>query len=57
MVTLPDPERCPRCKTKGRVIKSRRLPGWRKRRRKCPECGKRWNTYETTINPRRIRSA
>lgn len=62
MVKLPDPQKCPRCGTKGKVINSRGGTGPRWRQRQCASCldrrGKpyRWNSYETTIDPTMERS-
>lgn len=53
-VALPCPETC-RCGGDTRIIDSRRNDGYRVRRRECKECRKRWNTYETMVNPRRLR--
>lgn len=55
MVTLPDPENCERCGTRGRVIRSRKYPGYRRRRHKCPRCGHPWTTYQSALNPNRLR--
>lgn len=54
-VILPDPDTCRRCGARGKVINSRRYPGYRWRRRKCPSCGHRWPTYETILSAKRIR--
>jgi len=47
---LPDPERCATCGSRGRVIDSRREHGYRRRRRQCVDCGRKWNTYESFLN-------
>lgn len=54
-MTLPDPERCRRCGKKGRVIDSRPRRGYRKRRHECAACDVRWNSYQSAINPRKVR--
>jgi transcriptional regulator NrdR family protein len=55
-MTLRDPHRC-HCGTRSQVISTRRYRGYRSRRHKCPTCGKRWSTYETTIHPKRLKPA
>jgi len=55
MVKLPDPRTCRKCGSQGRVVNSRTDPrGYRWRRRECKPCNWRWNTYETTIDPRDV---
>lgn len=49
-----NPEQCRTCGGKGRVIESRITPTCRRRRRECPDCGRRWTSYESFINPRRV---
>lgn len=39
------------------VIDSRAKDGYRYRRHRCLECDARWNSYESLIDPRRIRLA
>lgn len=58
MVKLPDPEKCKVCNLEGTLIDSRLATekGYRRRRRRCPKCRRRWNTYETTVNPKNLRS-
>lgn len=66
MVKLPDPQTCKFCGARGLVVNSRIKDGFKERRRECPTCmvplanGKRmkhhrWSTFETLINPRRIK--
>ena len=65
-VLLPDPERCPKCKARGTVIKSVRVERrrrsadgalvtlrYRKRRHEC-RCGFRWNSFQSVIDPMRV---
>jgi transcriptional regulator NrdR family protein len=54
-VTLPDPERCRHCGKKGRVIESRREPGYRRRRHQCDACNWRWSSYQSIINPSKVK--
>lgn len=69
MVKLPDPQLCPRCKRKGVVVESRMVNRlgkgkhakvgagacYRRRRRRCAVCKLRWTSFETTINPMRLK--
>lgn len=59
MIRLPSPEKCPKCgKAENEIIRTRIADaGFRYRRRKCHHCKKRWNTYETMLNPRYFRPA
>jgi hypothetical protein len=55
---LHDPERCPRCQQKGRVIESKvRRRGYRRRVHRCAACKVRWRSYQTVIDPRRLFAA
>lgn len=56
---LPPPEKCEKCgSTDNEIIRTRIAEGgFRYRRRKCRSCQRRWNTYETRLNPRRLRLA
>jgi transcriptional regulator NrdR family protein len=69
MVKLPDPERCPMCQKRGELIDSRMVSRrgrgvmkngaglcYRRRRHKCKTCKVRWNSYQTTLNPNKIKS-
>lgn len=49
-VILTDPDICPTCAQRGRVINSRRKCGYRRRTRLCGLCGRKWNTYESLLN-------
>lgn len=52
---LPCPETCKKCGGESEVQDTRLTKqGYRYRRRVCTGCGRRWNTYETLLNPRRI---
>ena len=57
---LPDPEDCPSCKKKGKVIDSRPMEtsrsdrlqcGYRRRRHECSTCRVRWTTFEVPFPP------
>ncbi len=50
---LTNPDHC-RCGGVGRVIDSRSRNGYRQRRHCCQACGRRWNSYQTTIHPKRL---
>lgn len=53
MVKLPDPKRCPICREKRtRVVDSREVRGYIRRRRRCGQCKRDWETYETIVDPR-----
>lgn len=54
-MVLPDPEVCRECGQRGHVIRSFRGHGYRRRRHECPRCQRRWTTYQTVLNPRRIK--
>ena len=54
-IRLPDPDCCGGCGARGQVIDSRKESGYRRRRHACPACGHRWTTYQTTIDPHRLR--
>lgn len=56
MVKLADPQRCMKCGARGRIVDTRMRKGFRKRRRRCA-CGHKWNSYETLIDPRRLRAS
>ena len=49
---------CPQCQHDTLVIDSRVVESqhgtYRRRRRKCPNCGTRSSTYESSIDPRRV---
>ena len=61
--TCVEPEACPRCGERGRVVESRRVGrvqrgvGYRRRRHECPGCRHRWTTYQSVVNPNEIHSA
>lgn len=53
---LPDPETCPTCRIRGRVVESRRSKlGYRRRRHECGTCGARWSSWQSVISPTRVR--
>lgn len=57
---LRDPEECPQCHAVGRfrVIDSRRRKkGYRRRVHRCRECGRKWEAFLTTIDPKTIHAA
>lgn len=54
MIRLRDPEECPHCHVPGRVIRSRRAAGYRRRRHQCCACPRRWTSYQMLVNPRRL---
>lgn len=69
MVKLPDPERCPLCKKRGRVIDTRLVNRlgrgvakqgqglcYRRRRHRCRTCKARWTSFQTTIDPTKIKT-
>lgn len=53
MVKLPDPRDCPTCGNSARVrlLETRQVKGYIRRRRKCARCKAKWNSYETIVNP------
>jgi len=55
-VKLPNPKTCSKCGLRGTVVDSRAVAslGTQRRSHACT-CGHRWNTYETVLDPRRIR--
>jgi hypothetical protein len=53
-MTLPDPEHCRVCNVRGFVIDSRKPDGYRRKRRECPKCGRRWNSFESVVNPAKL---
>jgi hypothetical protein len=53
-VILPPPHVCRRGHPGARIIESRPVAGYIRRRLSCPVCGLRWSTYETIIHPRRL---
>lgn len=57
MVKLADPERCPLCKKRGRVVNSRNIShlGYRRRRHKCVTCKVKWNSFQTLIDPKKLK--
>lgn len=55
-VRLPDPENCRACAVRGRIVESRKSAhGYRRRRHVCPTCARRWSTWQSVINPARVR--
>jgi len=50
----PAPNECPICHDRGRVLETRAAGGYRRRRYMCPH-GHRWKSFESFINPRRVR--
>lgn len=50
MGSLHDPERCPNCQGRGRVVESRHEGNYRRRRKKCDVCAFSWSTYESVLN-------
>ena len=57
-MTLPDPDRCPTCGARSAVTDSRNEGrGYRRRRHVCLTCKTRWPTWETRINPKRLKPA
>jgi hypothetical protein len=59
MTKLSDPEKCPKCSSKGEVIDSRKRQGYRRRVHRCdnPNCRTRWWSFQTTVDPRNLRDA
>lgn len=59
-MTIPDPDVCSRCGEVARVIDSRRLRGYRRRRHECLSCRdadgrpRRWTTYQSRLSPVRV---
>jgi hypothetical protein len=53
MVKLPDPRDCPICgnAVRVRLLETRTVKGYIRRRRRCSTCKQKWNSYETIINP------
>jgi hypothetical protein len=55
-IPLRDPDACPvHGSLYDTVIETRRFQGYKLRRHCCTACNARWNTYETRIDPRRVR--
>jgi hypothetical protein len=63
VVSPAPPHFCPVCHAtrklpvRSEVLKTRQLRGAIWRRRRCPQCGHRWSSYETTISPSDLRHA
>jgi uncharacterized protein (DUF983 family) len=55
-VTLRDPDVC-KCGGPGRFVKRRRGKGFLSRRHECVRCGHRWTSYQSLINPKKLRAA
>lgn len=53
-IRLPDPELCRHCHTRGRVIKSHRGIGYRRRRHECQTCRHRWSSWQMIVSPRNL---
>lgn len=59
---LPNPEVCKFCGQRGQVLQTRSRSGFRWRRWQCTTCrhgdghSHKWSSFETLIDPRRIRS-
>jgi transcriptional regulator NrdR family protein len=56
MSRLQNPKRCSKCGARGTVTDSRPLVsiGSQRRHHVC-KCGHEWNTFETVLDPRRIK--
>jgi transcriptional regulator NrdR family protein len=54
-MTLPKPRNCPRCKSRGTVISTRTRASAIYRRHQCRVCGRRWPSWESLINPMKVR--
>lgn len=58
-MNLPCPETCPNpaCRSMQTEVQETCLlkAGMRYRRRRCKTCGRRWSTYESVLNPRKLR--
>lgn len=54
-LTLRNPELCPACRLRGRVRDTRIEAGYRIRRYGCVVCERRWSSYETVLDPRKLR--
>lgn len=64
MTKLRDPEECPDCHAIGRfrVVDSRRrgrrkFGKYRRKVHRCCECGRRWEVFLSTIDPKRVYAA
>lgn len=45
--------KCPHCGAEGNhVVETKSVEKFLRRRRECYKCGKRWTTYEVSINPK-----
>lgn len=56
-MTLRDPDSCPNGHEHDRILSKRKGLGCRIRRHECVICLARWETYESLINPERVRNA
>jgi transcriptional regulator NrdR family protein len=54
-MVLRNPERCPSCGGESRVADTRPGQSYRWRQRACLACTTRWETFESLIDPRRVR--
>lgn len=54
-MTLRDPDVCRCGADDSHVLERRRRQGFVSRRHECRSCGFRWTTYESRINPRKLR--
>ena len=56
-MTLPPAGQCPGCKSKRNdVVDGAALKGGANyRRRRCLDCGRRWSTYESVLNPLKLK--
>jgi hypothetical protein len=48
-----DPYVCEKCGATGKVVDSRKEPGYRRRRHECV-CGERWTSYHSRVHPRAV---
>ena len=55
MIKLPSHRHCPKCGTIGRRGYTRSRLHFRRRRFQCPKCEHIWSTFETVLDPRRLR--
>lgn len=56
-VRLADYDRCAKCGGRSYVADSVPCKGYRRRTHRCRTCGHKWRSYQSRLNPRKVKVA